>query len=51
MIELEGPLGRSEVCNGELAHLERELSALRRSGAIDPFCLYLYGIVLRDKGC
>ncbi|CAA7396820.1 unnamed protein product [Spirodela intermedia] len=51
MIELEGPLGRSEVCNGELTHLERELSALRRSGAIDAFCLYLYGIVLRDKGC
>ncbi|XP_078434923.1 anaphase-promoting complex subunit 8 [Wolffia australiana] len=50
-IELEGPLGRSEVCNGELAHLERELCALRRSSAADPFTLYLYGIVLRDKGC
>ncbi|MQL89598.1 hypothetical protein Taro_022172 [Colocasia esculenta] len=51
MIELEGPMGRSDVCNRELVHLEKELSALRRSGAIDSFSLYLYGVVLRDKGC
>ena len=51
MIELEGPLGRGEVCNSELSHLERELSSIQRSGSADPFCLYVYGIVLRDKGC
>ncbi|KAK1305406.1 Anaphase-promoting complex subunit 8 [Acorus calamus] len=51
VIELEGPLGKSDSVNSELVPLERELSALRRSSAIDSFGLYLYGIVLRDKGC
>ncbi|XP_010919294.1 anaphase-promoting complex subunit 8 [Elaeis guineensis] len=51
MIELEGSLGKSDAVNGELASLERELSKLRRTGAIDSFGLYLYGIILRDKGC
>lgn len=52
IVELEGPMGKSHVVNNsELVSLERELSALRKSGAIDSFGLYLYGIVLREKGC
>ncbi|WOL15962.1 hypothetical protein Cni_G24744 [Canna indica] len=51
MIELDGSLGKSDVVNSELISLERELSSLRRAGSIDSFGLYLYGIVLKDKGC
>ncbi|CDY58069.1 BnaAnng14940D [Brassica napus] len=50
MIELEGPLGKSDAINRELVSLERELSALKRTGAIDSFGLYLYGVVLKEKG-
>lgn len=50
IIELEGPSGKGDVVNNELVSLERELSALRKSGAIDSFGLYLYGVVLREKG-
>ncbi|KAF3340392.1 anaphase-promoting complex subunit 8 [Carex littledalei] len=50
-IELEGPLGKSDSVNTELATIERELSSLHRNRSIDSFGLYLYGIVLRDKGC
>lgn len=50
MIELEGPLGKSDVVNHEIVSLERELSTLRKNGTIDPFCLYLYGLVLKQKG-
>ncbi|KAK8943020.1 Anaphase-promoting complex subunit 8 [Platanthera zijinensis] len=50
MIEIEGSFGRIEALNSELASLEKELSALRKSGAIDSFGLYLYGIILRDRG-
>ncbi|AEE78373.1 cell division cycle protein 23 homolog [Arabidopsis thaliana] len=50
MIELEGPLGKSDAINRELVSLERDLSALRRTGAIDSFGLYLYGVVLKEKG-
>lgn len=50
MIELEGPLGKSDAINRELVSLERELAALRRTGAIDSFGLYLYGLVLKEKG-
>nr|GMC48302.1 anaphase-promoting complex subunit 8 [Ipomoea batatas]GMC50628.1 anaphase-promoting complex subunit 8 [Ipomoea batatas]GMC54457.1 anaphase-promoting complex subunit 8 [Ipomoea batatas] len=49
-IELEGSLGRSDAVNQELVSLERELSALLKSGTIDSFCLYLYGLVLKQKG-
>ncbi|KAJ6809754.1 anaphase-promoting complex subunit 8 [Iris pallida] len=51
MIELEGHLGKSEPMNKELASLERELSTLHGTGTIDSFGLYLYGIILKDKGC
>ncbi|RCV07612.1 hypothetical protein SETIT_1G258700v2 [Setaria italica] len=51
MIELEGSLGKSNAVNQELVALERELSTHRRTGSIDSFGLYLYGLVLRDKGC
>ncbi|KAJ0970665.1 hypothetical protein J5N97_018624 [Dioscorea zingiberensis] len=51
MIELEKPLGKSDAVNAELASLERELSTLHRTGSLDPFGLYLYGIVLKEKGC
>ncbi|KAH7541915.1 anaphase-promoting complex subunit 8 [Ziziphus jujuba] len=50
MIELEGPLGKSDAVNREIAALERELSTLRKNGTIDPFGLYLYGLVLKEKG-
>ncbi|CAN6916891.1 unnamed protein product [Brassica oleracea var. botrytis] len=50
MVELEGPLGKSDAINRELVSLERELSALKRTGAIDSFGLYLYGVVLKEKG-
>ncbi|KEH43881.1 putative acetyltransferase A, auxiliary subunit [Medicago truncatula] len=49
MIELEG-LGKSDAVNQELVSLERELSTLRKNGTIDPFCLYLYGLILKQKG-
>ncbi|KAJ7956292.1 anaphase-promoting complex subunit 8 [Quillaja saponaria] len=50
MIELEGPLGKSDAENRELVAVERELSTLRKNGTIDPFGLYLYGLVLKEKG-
>jgi anaphase-promoting complex subunit 8 len=50
-IELEGPMGKSDSINAELATIERELSSLHRNRSIDSFGLYLYGIILRDKGC
>ncbi|XP_030940966.1 anaphase-promoting complex subunit 8-like [Quercus lobata] len=50
VIELEGPLGKSDSVNHELVSLERELSTLRKNGSIDPFGLYLYGLVLKEKG-
>lgn len=51
MIELKGPWGKSDIMNSELISLERDLSVLRRNGGIDSFGLYLFGIVLKDKGC
>lgn len=51
MIEIEGSFGKTEAINSELGSLEKELSSLRKSGAIDSFGLYLYGIILRDRGC
>ncbi|CAI9112380.1 OLC1v1012826C1 [Oldenlandia corymbosa var. corymbosa] len=50
MVELEGPLGKGDAVNKELISLERELSLLRKNGTIDAFCLYLYGLVLKEKG-
>ncbi|XP_057474828.1 anaphase-promoting complex subunit 8-like [Actinidia eriantha] len=50
MIELEGPLGKSDAVNSELVSLETELSNLRKNGLIDPFGLFLYGLVLKEKG-
>ncbi|XP_050223295.1 anaphase-promoting complex subunit 8 isoform X2 [Mercurialis annua] len=50
MIELEGPLGKSDTVNRELASLDREFATLRKNGTIDPFGLYLYGLVLKEKG-
>ncbi|XP_034692523.1 anaphase-promoting complex subunit 8-like [Vitis riparia] len=50
MIELEGPLGKSDAVNHELVYLERELSMLCKNGTVDPFGLYLYGLVLNKKG-
>ncbi|KHN39861.1 Anaphase-promoting complex subunit 8 [Glycine soja] len=49
-IELGGPLGKSDAINHELVSLERELSTIRKNGKVDPFCLYLYGLVLKQKG-
>lgn len=50
MIELEGPLGKSDAVNKENVSLERELSTLRKNGTIDSFCLYVYSLVLKEKG-
>lgn len=50
MIELEGPLGKSDAVNRELVSLEKELSTLHKNGTIDPFGLYVYGLVLKEKG-
>ncbi|XP_023519242.1 anaphase-promoting complex subunit 8 [Cucurbita pepo subsp. pepo] len=50
VVELEGSLGKSDAVNQELVSLERELSTLRKNSMIDPFGLYLYGLVLKQKG-
>ncbi|KAI4371024.1 hypothetical protein MLD38_019302 [Melastoma candidum] len=50
MIEVEDSLGKSDIVNRELVYLERELSTMRKNGSIDPFGLYLYGLVLKEKG-
>lgn len=50
MIELEGPLGKSDAVNRELVSLEKELSTLHKNGTIDPFGLYVFGLVLKEKG-
>ncbi|XP_073317710.1 anaphase-promoting complex subunit 8-like [Primulina huaijiensis] len=50
MIELEGPLGKSDAVNQELVSLDKELSTLHKNGTIDPFGLYVYGLVLKEKG-
>ncbi|CAM6019838.1 unnamed protein product [Sphagnum balticum] len=49
IIELAGPLGRSDAVNPELAGLEQELFALYSKGALDAFGSYLYGVVLHDQ--
>ncbi|CAN1753517.1 Anaphase-promoting complex subunit 8, partial [Linum perenne] len=49
-IELTGSLGKSDATNSELVAIEGELSTLRKNGMIDPFGLYLYGLVLKEKG-
>ncbi|KAL8226603.1 hypothetical protein R6Q57_016435 [Mikania cordata] len=49
-IELEGPLGKSDAVNSELVSIERDLAVVRKNGCIDPFGLYLYGLVLKAKG-
>ncbi|XP_048443601.1 anaphase-promoting complex subunit 8 isoform X2 [Pyrus x bretschneideri] len=44
MMELEGPLGKSDVVNGELVSLERELSTLRKNPILillDSTCMAL----------
>ncbi|WJX23654.1 anaphase-promoting complex component apc8, variant 2 [Trifolium repens] len=49
MIEIDGPLGKGGAVNRELVSLERELSALCKNGTVDPFGLYLYGLILKQK--
>ncbi|CAM6099249.1 unnamed protein product [Calypogeia fissa] len=48
IVELAGPLGRSDAVNEELAGLEQELSALYIKGTLDAFGSYLYG---GSQGC
>lgn len=50
MMEHEGGLGKGDEVNQELAYLEQELSNKYKNGTVDPFGLYLYGVVLREKG-
>jgi anaphase-promoting complex subunit 8 len=40
---------RNDTDNSQLGHLERELSTLYQNGKIDSFCLYLYGLILKQK--
>ncbi|KAK2400105.1 anaphase-promoting complex subunit [Trifolium repens] len=40
---------RNDADNSQLGHLERELSTLYQNGKIDSFCLYLYGLILKQK--
>ncbi|CAM6083310.1 unnamed protein product [Calypogeia fissa] len=49
IVELAGPLGRSDAVNEELAGLEQELSALYIKGTLDAFGSYLYGVVLHER--
>ncbi|XP_057857553.1 anaphase-promoting complex subunit 8 isoform X2 [Cryptomeria japonica] len=49
-IELGGPLGKSDGLNSELAGLEQELSSNYSNGTLDAFGMYLYGIVLHERG-
>ncbi|XP_076898834.1 anaphase-promoting complex subunit 8-like [Bidens hawaiensis] len=49
-IELEGPLGKTDAVNMELVSIERDLAAVRKTGSLDPFGLYLYGLVQKSKG-
>ncbi|KAK7404286.1 hypothetical protein VNO78_05059 [Psophocarpus tetragonolobus] len=49
-IKLEGPLGKSGAFNHELVSLETELSTLCKNSKVDAFGLYLYGLVLKQKG-
>lgn len=50
VVELEGSLGKGDAVNRELVNLERELSTLHQNDNIDAFGLYLYGLVLKEKG-
>eukprot|EP00249_Psilotum_nudum_P012993 c24091_g1_i3 orf=588-2054(-) len=49
IIELAGPLGRSDAVNLELAGLEQELHSLYVKGNLDAFGIYLYGVVLHER--
>lgn len=48
IIESAGPLGRSDAINPELAGLEQELNRLYVKRTLDPFGIYLYGVVLHE---
>lgn len=48
IIELAGPLGRSDALNPELAGLEQELGRLFQKRTLDSFSTYLYGVVLHE---
>ncbi|EFJ14516.1 hypothetical protein SELMODRAFT_268860 [Selaginella moellendorffii] len=49
IIELGGPLGRSDAVNPELAGLEQELTSHSEKGTLDAFGNYLYGVVLHER--
>lgn len=49
MVDLAGPLGRSDAVNLELVSLEQELLSLHRMGTLDAFGMYLYGVILRER--
>jgi anaphase-promoting complex subunit 8 len=49
MVDLAGPLGRSDAVNLELVSLEQELFSLHRMGTLDAFGMYLYGVILRER--
>lgn len=48
-IEVAGALGKVDVQNRTLDTLERDLEDLYQRDQLDPFCLYVYGLVLADR--
>ncbi|MCO5606730.1 hypothetical protein L7F22_060920 [Adiantum nelumboides] len=48
IVEAAGPLGKSDAINPELAGLEQELGRLYAKKSLDPFGMYLYGVVLHE---
>eukprot|EP00276_Gloeochaete_wittrockiana_P012349 CAMPEP_0184374476 /NCGR_PEP_ID=MMETSP1089-20130417/165045_1 /TAXON_ID=38269 ORGANISM="Gloeochaete wittrockiana, Strain SAG46.84" /NCGR_SAMPLE_ID=MMETSP1089 /ASSEMBLY_ACC=CAM_ASM_000445 /LENGTH=565 /DNA_ID=CAMNT_0026717491 /DNA_START=2202 /DNA_END=3899 /DNA_ORIENTATION=- len=43
-----GTLGRADVTNAELPTLRSELAEICQADTVDPFCLYIYGVVLKE---
>ena len=48
VVELRDPLERCSITNKNLPQLLKELGKIYRSGTMDAFCLYIYGIVLKE---
>eukprot|EP01018_Ginkgo_biloba_P001203 Gb_18773 [translate_table: standard] len=48
--EVAGRSGQKDASNSELDGVEEELYTNHKKGTLDAFGLYLYGIVLREKG-
>ncbi|GAQ83915.1 Anaphase-promoting complex [Klebsormidium nitens] len=49
IVEVAGPLGKSDVINQDLESLEAELGGRYLQGQLDAFSTYLYGVVLHQR--